>query len=76
LAPSRILSYFSKYFAIGYVVFRKIVKCENLHLRVTLGVSSLSVVTSACLKNQYLNNKEHLSTSKARKLELVKFEPQ
>jgi hypothetical protein len=25
-APSHILSYFSKYFAIGYVVFRKIVK--------------------------------------------------
>jgi hypothetical protein len=36
----------------------------------------LNVVTSAHLKNQHLNYKEHLSISKARKLELVKFEPE
>jgi hypothetical protein len=34
----------------------------------------LSAVTSAYLKNRYLNNKEHLSMRKAKKLELVKFE--
>jgi hypothetical protein len=34
----------------------------------------LSAVTSAYFKNQYLNNKEHLSMRKAKKLELVKFE--
>jgi hypothetical protein len=36
----------------------------------------LSAVTSAYLKNQYLNNNEHLSTRKIKRLELVKFEPE
>jgi hypothetical protein len=55
-----------------------------MHLRVTLGVSNmnellilpLSAVASAYLKNHYMNNKGHLSTRKAKKLGLIKFEPE